>query len=30
MNFESWRVVFVPEYELEQTVEREVLAWEKS
>ena len=30
MNFESWRVVFAPEHELEQTVEREVLAWEKS
>lgn len=30
MNFESWRVIFAPEHGLEQAVEREVLAWEKS
>lgn len=30
MNFESYRVVFVPEQDLEQTVRNEVLAWKKS
>lgn len=30
MNFESHRVVFVPEHEVEQTVKEEVLAWTRS
>lgn len=30
MNFESFRVIFVPENELEQAVRKEVLAWKVS
>ena len=30
MSFESWRVVFAAEQDLEQQVRTEVLAWEKS
>lgn len=29
MSFASWRVVFVPEQEVEQAVQREVQSWEK-
>lgn len=30
MNFESWKVIFTVEKELEQTVKEEVAKWEKS
>ena len=30
MSFENYRVVFTPEHELEETVRKEVLEWEKS
>ena len=30
MNFAQYRVIFVPESELEKTVRDEVLAWERS
>ena len=29
MNFESYRVIFVPEHDLAQTVSNEVLSWEE-